>query len=609
MMNNHSQPLPRKRWPKKQPKPLFTGPTQQLGADRALRVAQLTLGLIGVGLIGMAARVVQLQTHPPAAIRKQVDSQHSKATLTARRGCLLDRHGRVLAASELAYRLFVDPKLIEQPNTFSEQVGYQLGYDPAWIERKISDKWDRRYVVIDPKLNDQRLAAFEQLNLPGLAREPVLVRAYPHGPLAGQVIGFVGTDGVGLEGLERSIEPALASHNGRLRYLRDARRRTLWIDPTGYRPPHDGQAVRLSLDTTIQTIAETQLRQTCQAFNAQSGQLIVMAPHTGQILAMANHPRFDPSRFTKSKPEDRRNRCVTDVFEPGSTFKPFIWAAATQMGLAKPDQVFDCTQAGVFVTKKGRPLRDVRGHGRITWDQVLIKSSNIGMATVGQDMPPQQMHAIVRAFGFGRVTGSGLPGEVAGMVTPLKKWNHYTLTSVPMGQEIAVTALQLTAGFGAIANGGYWVAPTILATPGTHHGQDTSIIYERVLEPAVAAHTRQVLRRVVTQGTGRRANSRLYTVFGKTGTAQIADRINGGYLEDQYIASFLGAAPLDAPRLVVACIIHRPDQSVGYHGGTVAAPAARRVIEQSLIYMGIHPDTPNQPTRTYAYAPPQPVPY
>jgi len=566
-------------------------------AQRTLWVGGIVITCVSVGMLGLLGRVIQLQTHPPAPVLNQIDSQHGRRTLQSRRGNLLDRRGRVMATTHIAHRLFVDPQLIQDPNTFSEQIGYRLGYDPARVEQMIGLKSHRRYVVIDPRLNDERLAQLKAFRLRGLADQPYVVRDYPLGPVAGQVIGFVGVDHQGLEGLERTLNSRLRGQSGSLSYLRDASRKPLWVNRDNYDPPQDGQAIRLSLDVTLQTIAETELAQGCQAFGAPSGQLIVMDPYTGEILAMANYPAFDPNHFMQSRPDDHRNRCVTDVFEPGSTFKPFIWAATTEAGLARPNEIIDTTTTGVYVTAKGRRLRDVRGHGRVTWDDVLVMSSNIGMAIIGQRMEAQRLFTAVRAFGFGRKTGSGLPGEVSGIVNPLKQWNHYSVTSVPMGQEIAVTALQLTAAFCAIANDGYVISPTILVRQ-TDGPDSPARIYECVLSPKVAAHTREVLRRVVTEGTGRRANSALYTVFGKTGTAQIADHTHGGYLQDQYISSFIGGAPVDTPRLVVAAIIHRPDIALGHYGGTVAAPVVRRVIEQSLAYLGVVPDVPDEHNHT-----------
>ena len=425
-----------------------------------------------------------------------------------------------------------------------------------------------------------------------MATQPRLVRDYPYGPLAGQVIGFVGFDGDGLEGLERRFNEPLAGTPGALRYLRDSARRPLWVERTSYQPSTHGQSIRLSLDAAIQSIAQEQLLAACQRYAAAAGQMIVMDPHTGQILAMANYPFFDPTEFSQAKPDDRRNRCVTDVFEPGSTFKAFIWAKATEAGMARPDEIIDCTESGYYVSPKRRALRDAHAHGRITWDEVLVKSSNIGMAIVGQRMGIKPLHDAVRSFGFGSKTGSRLPGEVAGIVNPLRRWNHYSETSVPMGQEVAVTAIQLARAFCAIANSGYLVTPTILAPSPASTDEP---IYERVLDPDAARYTRRVLRRVVTEGTGRKANSPRYEIFGKTGTAQVPDRQNGGYLDKQYVASFVAGAPVDHPRLVVVCAIHRPDPAQGYYGGTVAAPAVMGVIEQSLAYLGVPP--PRSATR------------
>lgn len=574
-----------------------TGPhadTGTWGHRRVLWAGRVYLVLVTLAMVGLLARVIQLQTHPPEPITQQVNSQHGRTTLLARRGNLIDRRGRLLATTRLAKRLFVDPALVAEPNTFAERVGYELAYDPAWIAKQIGLRPHRRYVVIDQRLNEPRLTTLKHLRLAGLATQSYAVRDYPQGSLAGQVIGVVGVDDVGLEGLERVLDRRLRGCAGQMGYLRDARLRPLWVETSDYQPPVDGHAVQLSLDIQIQAIAQKHLAQACTDFRAPSGQMIVMDPHTGQILAMANHPSFDPNQLTRSSPDLRRNRCVTDVFEPGSTFKPFVWAVATQDGLAQPQTRIDTTESGVFKTARGRLLHDVRGHGRITWDEVLVHSSNIGMAKVCQHMTSQRMHTAVRAFGFGKVTGSGLPGEVAGIVNPVDRWNYYSVTSVPMGQEIAVTPLQLVTAFSAIANGGYLMTPTVLL-PGASGGNadpDTPIL-ERVLDPAVADHTRLVLRRVVVEGTGHRAESRFYTIFGKTGTAQVADRTNGGYLQDQYVSSFLAGAPLERPRVVVICAIHRPDKSLGHHGGTVAAPAVRHVIEQTLAYLGLPPDRPS----------------
>ncbi|MEE9212128.1 MAG: penicillin-binding protein 2 [Phycisphaeraceae bacterium] len=557
------------------------------GAGRVLVIGRVMISLVTVAMVALLARVVQLQTLAPPPVQRLVNSQSSLATFEARRGSLLDRRGRPIAITRVVQRLFIDPRLIDDPVALCERVGHTLGYDPAWIEKKLSARPNSRYIVIDQRLDDNRVEQVKSLRLAGLATEPRLLREYPQGPLAGAMIGFVGFEGKGLEGLERTFENELAGHNGSIRYLRDARRRPLWVEAKRYQPSRDGRTIRLTLDLVIQSIAEAQLSRACEQFAAESGQLIVMHPGTGQILAMANWPGFDPADANAAKPRQWRNRCVTDVHEPGSTFKPFIYAATIDAAVAHPLEVIDSN-----LSPPGRRLHDTRDHGPITVEQGLIKSSNRLMAQLGLRMGSDRLHAAVRGFGFGTPTGSGLPGEVAGIVHRLSKWTKYSMTSVPIGQEIAVTPLQMTRAFSVFANGGLLVTPTI-RMPDEHATEATPPpIYRRVISAATADHTRHVLRRVVTEGTGHRANSRLYAIFGKTGTAQVAQ--NGRYVEGQYVASFIGGAPFDDPQIVVGCTIHRPDPSVGYYGGLVAGPVVRAVIEQSLIYMGVTPQQNDQ---------------
>jgi cell division protein FtsI (penicillin-binding protein 3) len=556
---------------------------QTNGARRALFVGRVIVVMITLGMIGVLVRVGQLQLYPTERIVQLIDSQRSGATLPARRGSIVDRRERLLATTRTAQRLFVDPLLILDPNTFPERIAYQLDYEPATIAERLGRSNSRRYVVIDQNLSDHRLALLEGFRLPGLSTEQCLVRDYPQGKLAGQVIGFVGLEGRGLEGIELKFDHGLLGSDGTMRYWRDAHRRPLWVQQEGYRIPADGQTIALSIDLVIQSFAEDELEATCRKYGAESGQIVVMDPHTGEILALASQPFFNPQDASTTPADLRRNRCVTDVFEPGSAFKPFIWAAATEAGVAQPQQKIDC-HGGLYVLPFGRRLRDAYGYGQLTWEYVLVKSSNIGMAVVGLRMGAPRMYAAVRRFGFGAGTGSGLPGEVAGLVNPLGKWTKYSVTSVPMGQEIAVTPLQLARAFCVFANGGFLVAPTIRRIEPEDVGQ---IVYERVLAAATVESTKRALRTVITHGTGRRLKDSDYAIFGKTGTAQVAGP--GGYLPNQYTAVFVCGAPTAEPRIVVACVIQRPDKSKGHYGGVVAAPAAMRVIEKTLTYMGVAP--------------------
>ena len=566
---------------------------------RVLLVGRVMIILITVVLLGLVGRVVQLQTSPEERLAAKVGTQVTTKKLSGRRGTILDRKGRVLATTRVANKLFVDPMLIVDHSSFSEKVGYGLGYDPVDIELALAARPNSRYVVLDRRLNDDRAQQLKDLDLPGLATDPFLVRDYPQGPLAGQLIGFVGADGKGLEGLEQLYNKRVTATDGRVRYQRDARGRALWVDSGNYQKPKDGENLRLSIDAVIQSFAETNLTEAVEKYNAQSGQLVVIDPHTGEVLALANYPSFDPTYFNTSKPEMRRNRVVTDVFEPGSIFKPIIWSAMTQLGAADPNEKIDTTTTGVHRTSKGRRLRDAKPHGVITWDEVLIYSSNIGMAIVAERVGAEKLHEAMVRFGFGKPTGSGLPGEVGGVVHPLKKWTHYSVTSVPMGQEVSVTPLQMVRAFSAIANGGVLLTPTV--TPVLGPGSELTPPGVRVLDKNVADYTRSVLRRQVTEGGGQKANSKLYDLFGKSGTAQLPNFKQGGYYQDRYVSSYIGGAPLDSPRLVVGCFIQQPDKSVGHYGGIVSGPAVMRVMEQSLMYLGV-------PTNAAKGSPPTPRP-
>ena len=551
---------------------------------RCLMVGRLMLLLISLAMVALLGRVVQLQRHPDPRIALYAGRHDSRQTLYARRGALLDRRGRTLAVSHVGQRLFVDPKLIKEDLNFALDLARAIDDDPARIDQLIFMNQDRRYAVVRKLLAPDHAEAVRELNRRAIGIEPVPVRQYPYGALAGQVVGFVGEEHKGLDGVELMCNAELTGQAGSLHFVRDASRHPVSIGSDGMTLPEHGQDVRLSVDVVVQDFTETALHETCTKFNAKRGEAIVMDARSGQILAMANWPAYDPNDRGNIPPEFRRNRCVTDPYEPGSIFKPFIHAAATMAGVVKPLEKIDCTDSGFYVSPKGRRLRDSHGHGEITWEQVLIMSSNIGMAIVGQRLGITNMYKAVKAFGFGQRTGCGLAGESVGIVNPLSRWNHYSETSVPMGQEIAVTPLQVVRAFAAFANDGLMPAPTIFAD---HTDQP---IYQRAIDGPTANATRLLLRRVVTEGTGRKAKSDRYRIWGKTGTAQVADRVNGGFLEDAYTASFVCGAPLQRPKVVVIVVVHQPQKSIGYYGGLVAAPAAKQIVENSLEYLGVPHD-------------------
>jgi len=578
------------------------------GAPRVLLVGRVITIAITVVMIGLIGRVAQLQVSPPEQLTALIGSQFSHMELLGRRGTITDREHRILATTGLAHRLYVDPRTIADPNTFPELLSIALNYDAAKIARRLHDRANSRYVVIDQKLTEEQFLKLESIRtkasraaaqpmnvksaddipwrrLNGLHTDIWLERQYPQGPVGGQIVGFVGQEGFGFEGAERMYERDLRGTGGKMQYLRDAGHRALDIELGEYEHPSDGKPIRLSIDITIQSIAEGELAKACQEFGAKTGEMVIMDPHTGEIIAMANYPAFDPNEVRTTHPDIRRNRCVTDPFEPGSTFKPFIWAVATELGVARPDEMINT--AGY----SGRALRDTHDHGSISWSQVLIKSSNKGMAIIGQRMGSTKLFKALKSYDFGESTHCGIPGESRGLVNPLNKWNpRFSVSSVPMGQEIAVTPLQLTRAFCVFANGGYLVTPTLRAkAPRDPADPRSATVVQRVLSPRTTEITKDVMRKVVTEGTGRKADSKQYAIFGKTGTAQVARKDGRGYEVGAYNGAFVAGAPVDNPRLVIACVIHKPDMRKGYYGGIVAAPAVMRTFEQTLNYMGVPP--------------------
>ena len=585
------------------PRPTRVVPDPELienAGRRVLSVGRLAVILVSIALLALLGRVYQLQKHPSDRIAGMIDSQVSSRALDARRGTLVDRRGRVLATTRVAHLLFADPDIVEDPNTFSETIGYSLGYEPAEIEKLLFKRRGSRYIVIDKRMSDERYAQYaadETLQeLRGLASHPVLVRDYPQNQSAGQLVGFIGHEGDGLDGLERAYNDRLKPDPGQHAFVYDRGRNRLWLANQDYKLQNDGKPIRLSIDLNLQAIAEEELVAAVNEFNAESGQLVVMDPHTGEIMALANYPFFDPGDFRDERGKFRedakiaqRNRAVTDMFEPGSIVKPLVWAAAVEAGLADPDELIDCTEEGWWKPERGPVLRDERPHGTVNWTRVLVESSNIGMAIVAERMGKQELHRILASYGLGQSTGSDLPGEVGGMLRPVDRWSWTDLSRMPMGHGVAVTPLQITRAFCALANDGVLINPTIEAADEATDDQRRTNITARVLSPRVVEQTRAALAEVVTdpQGTGRRARSELYDLFGKTGTAELPNLKEGGYYRDQYVSSFIAGAPVDQPRLVVGCFITRPDRSIGHFGGKVSGPAVRNVMERSLMYLGV----------------------
>ncbi|MBT8485518.1 MAG: penicillin-binding protein 2 [Phycisphaerales bacterium] len=552
------------------------------------------LGIVFALLAVVLGRVVQLKTSPDPRLADAVGSSMSQRLALAPRGELLDRRGRPIAMTTIGHRLFVDPTLLEDPHTIGMDLAHLLGGDPAEIDRRVLPRMERRYVVVRELLADAQVDTVRAAGLRGVAVEPRLVRHYPYGALAAGIVGMVGFEHTGLSGFEHRFDGRLRPQAGRLRYLRDAERNSLWIDPDAYRPARPGAAVRLSLDLVIQQFVQATMDAAVEKYNAGGGRMVVFDCTTGEVLAM--YDRLNPRAGWEEQTEDPgrerhpalgRNRCVTDPYEPGSTFKPFVWAAATSLGRATPEEVLPTPAETPYRTSYGRSIRDSFYHADSTWLEVMLRSLNSGMAIVAERLSHREMQESIKAYGFGERTGCSLPGESAGIMTTPRAWSDYTQSSVAMGHEIAVTPLQMVRAFSAFARDG--TIPTPRLTAATGADREPGLI-RQAISPEIALLTRTAMRDVMREGSGQRAQSSRYQLFGKSGTAQLPRREGGGYHERRYVSSFIAGAPYTQPRLVIVCVIDDPDRSRGHWGGAIAGPLVRDVMDHALGYLGVAED-------------------
>jgi cell division protein FtsI (penicillin-binding protein 3) len=493
--------------------------------------------------------------------------------------------------------VFADPSQITERAETAARMAAILQLDAGEVEERIRSSGTPRFCWLKRRVAAAEAEAVRQASLAGIGLVPEHVRHYPLGSSMGQVIGFVGDEGKGLEGLELSCNDWLAGEDGYRWTLRDTRRRPIRASSDPDREevkPRDGGHVILTIDSVIQGFVEERLARQVKEFQAESGVGVVMDPRNGDVLAMACYPPFDPNDFRCARPEDRRNRVVTDMVEPGSTFKPFVASGALVAGVVRPDETIYCHD-GLYVIG-GRRLHDAFPHGNLTFEQIVVKSSNIGMAILAGRMGNQAIYDTVRGFGFGRPTGIDFPGEAAGSVVPLRLWTSYSTTSVPMGHEIAVTPLQMVTAFSAIANDGVRLKPRLIRARLDDEG---SVVDEftgpepvgRALPIETARYfTKQVLVAVVN-GTGSASNAAIpgYQVLGKTGTAQVPYADRRGYEPNAYLASFVGAAPAEDPQVAVLVMIRKPNPVKGYYGGVVSAPVVGDVLASTLAYLQVPP--------------------
>jgi cell division protein FtsI (penicillin-binding protein 3) len=585
------------------------------GSD-ATRRGRRQLGVVAVLLIiglALSARLVQLQVFQAGRLAERANRQRTYVDiLPAPPGDLLDRDGRVLATTVKLKSLYLNPQEITDLWSVALDLGSALKLDADRIYEHLAEQRDKKFLWIKRRLSPAEEEAVRKLQLPSVAwgfRDEYL-RRYPQGVLAAHVLGLRDIDGKGRGGLEESLDAALRGHDGRRSLIRDARGRVIDLADDGDVPPQRGNDVTTTLDAIVQTYVERELDRVVAEWKPQGACAIVQDPVTGEILAMASRPAFDPNEPESISSIVWRNRVVSWMYEPGSTFKPFVVAGALERGLLDRNAEIDC---GAGERRLGnRLLHDTHPYGRLSVTDVLVKSSNIGMSQIGARLTNERLYATIRSFGFGRATGSGLAGEMPGLLRPLKDWTSYSNASLSMGQEVAVTPLQMICAHSALANGGTWISPKLVLSVASRPngvsrwaeaaGQPTtanrgddlrlpSSVVSRATDRAAARWlVEQPMTEVVRRGTGTRAKLAGYTVFGKTGTAQKLDPETGKYSETKYVGSFLCGAPSGDPRVLVLVVVDEPTAKGTHYGGTVAAPAAAEILRQSLVHLHIAPD-------------------
>ncbi len=545
------------------------------------RIRFLVLGFVVVFGVALA-RAAYVQVVEGSRYEGMASRQHRETIeIPAARGTIYDRTGEPLAIGEQATTVYADPRTVVAPMKAAIKAGETLGLDPDELYPVLRDR-TKGFVYVERKADPVKAKDLERLGVTGFGFYSEERRAYPQGRVAAHVLGFAGTDNEGLDGLERSLDKTLAGKPGYEIVVRDPLGRA--IDVVTSRRERPGRNVVLTLDHQLQASAEQLLANAVLRWGARGATAIVMDPRSGAILAMANAPTFDANGFSSAPADARRNRAVTDLYEPGSTFKIVTVAAALEDNLVAPDTSF---RLAPTIKVADRTIREAhtRGTQTMTVRQILSESSNVGTITIAQRLGGPELASWVDRFGFGKRTGVDFPGESPGLVLPYEDWSGSTIGTVPIGQGIAVTPLQMVSAYAAIGNGGVIPPAHLIAKVGgkkVRHGKGRRIVSRHTADRMTA-----MFRDVVVEGTGTEAAIPGYTVAGKTGTANKAE--NGQYVS-KYVASFVGLVPARKPRLAILVMVDEPRGQIW--GGVVAAPIFRDIARFALQYLEVPPDAP-----------------
>ncbi len=558
--------------------------TPLAGFQNRLGLVIFFLALYGAGL---TARLVYLQVFQHEALLAEAEKQYvEKVEINTGRGKIFDRNHNPLATNIDVESVYLNPREVVDPEQALRVLTSALDLSPELIRQKLSSR--RHFVWLKRKMALPDAARLKNQSIAGVGFIRESRRFYPKRALAASTLGFVGLDNQGLEGIEHYYDDLLKGTTRKTYVERDARGRPLLDSEAGLLTPSPSHDLVLTLDEVIQFHTESALARQVERYQARGGVAVVMEPKSGDVLALATYPPFNPNRYGVSNSDAWRNKVVSYAYEPGSIFKPIVAAAAIEEGTAEPTDIFFCENGQMKIGKSKIGEASNHSFGWLSLSRILIHSSNIGAIKIAQTLGGQHFFDYIRRFGFGTRSGIDLPGESPGMLRPLKKWSGLSLASISFGHEISVTPLQMVTAMAAIANGGTLVKPRIASgvwKDGERVDHFPPVELRRVISGKTSRKMVSILKEVVRQGTGKKAAVKGYEVAGKTGTAQKIDPETRKYSADNFVASFIGFVPADSPKLVILVMIDEPKDK--YWGGEVAAPAFREIARESLRHLHV----------------------
>ena len=527
----------------------------------------------------LVARAVHLQVLDKEFLNEQADTRHLRTEkISAHRGTITDRNGEPLAISTPVDSIWANPKELAAAVSRVPKLAAALGLDSDLLIRRITRSMDKEFLYLKRHLSPERAQEVLALKLPGVNVQREYRRYYPAGEVAGHLVGFTDIDDDGQEGLELAFNHWLAGESGAKRVLKDRLGRSV-ENVESIRPPHHGKDLRSSIDLRIQYLAYRTLKAAIRSYEAASGSLVVLDVKTGEVLAIVNQPTYNPNDRSQFSAERYRNRAITDIFEPGSSIKPLVVAAALESGQYRPSSIID-TSPG-YVTVGAKTIEDRRNLGRISLTTILARSSNVGITKLAMSLPADQLWSTMTKFGLGALTTSGFPGESAGLLTHYDHWQEISQATLGYGYGVSVTPLQLAQAYAVLGDRGRMHPVSLIANDQPGDGK-------QVIAPDTAAAVKRMLEEVVRPGgTGTKAAVPGYRIAGKTGTAWKSGI--GGYSEDKYFSIFAGLAPASAPRLAAVIVIDEPGGEL-YYGSDVAAPVFSEVMSESLRLLAVAPD-------------------